>query len=172
MGPVAAQSGGKLVIRGMAKRALGEFCRDLFARNQWPVPSGREFAVTGECGDAFDLFPVANMALKDKDPVCPLCKAPVVFSRLRQAAAPQVPGASAAAAAARPGVDAESAEAKQSRQQMFDYLGHAVASMRDEPDWNEMLFGEAKGEPGPEMGSLEFSNSEEYWRVIQGFYGP
>jgi hypothetical protein len=155
VGPVAAQSAGMLVARGMAERSLDDFWRSIFVRNQWPLPAGREFVVTGECGDSFALFPVADMALKGRDTVCPLCKAPVVFTRLRQASA-------------KPGVDAE---VRQNRQQMFDYLGHAVAFMRDEPDWNEMLFGEEKGESGPEMGKLEFSNSEEYWRVIQGFYG-
>jgi hypothetical protein len=39
---------------------------------------------------------------------------------------------------------------------MFDYLRHAVSFMRDEPDWSEMLFGDAKVESGIEMGRSNF----------------
>jgi hypothetical protein len=113
---------------------------------------------------------VGRQAHEGHDPICPTCRRPIFFRALKLVA-PRAPGAPPASGQAGD-ADAESHELRQSRQQMFDYLGHAVSFMRDEPDWSEMLFGEAKIEQGAEIGPLEFASSQEYWKVIKSFYGP
>jgi hypothetical protein len=159
-----------LVIRAVTKKSPNNFIRDVFAKNQWPWPQPREVQVTGECGHTFSFMSVGRQAHEGHDPVCPTCRCAIIFSTLKLVSQkPQGPPPSSA----KPGnADGDSPELRQSRQQMFDYLGHAVSFMRDEPDWSEMLFGEAKVEPGMEMGPLEFSSSQEYWKVIKSFYGP